>query len=789
MISTRMVAGGSNPALSSTPSTGNSGPISLNAPSITLGPGTQLLAWANAGYTPGNISIIASTTVDGSLGETLNNEVDPLKQYDVDSGVQIDDATLDGGNVDVSANASTYTFAEYDVYGPSLSTLVIDELVAQMSNPTVTTLTFTNASGGAPSTISRSVGDWISDGFAVGQEIQAVGSQSNDGEVYTIAGISPQTLDLAPGEYLTDETDTDTASVQQVVSSLLPQNLPTVAFDSSGNEVSAPGSATPVTSTALADFEELAQQVELLGAFPVFDGVISHATSSVELLGASSINASGDVDIESDSTADAQIDTPSYILGGAYADSEGYATTTLGDGVTIDAGGTFTLGSTVENTMTANIDIEGGLVDPNATFLANGAEKLGGQYGLKIPGPALDVAYGVGVSDASTSLDSGASVQAAQVKICSNVTNFFDTTAASAVTAPGLQNPATNQGNADYQGQAVSVAISNLTSSSSTQVDGTVIAGTGAAITANANNEMNITYANAKVRNEPISEQYAPAKYINSIEDLEDVYQLKDLSSENGLRQSTGHLGIAAGITYVQSSNLASASIGPTGIVSSQGSLTENATATDAFAAAAIGAALTQSTVALGGALVIANESNQAFATIESTGGVNASGALSVTADATIPLLHSAETQLENIPQFFANAFAPSQTQSSQPGVPSNLSDPDSLDSIEALLSQLELGASLLGDISNYTNAETGLPTSVATTFVGAANESGQAKTQTNGSQNEGVLGVSGSVDLFSANNEAEAWIGPDAKVNVDSPSASDQQSVSVTASASSTRD
>ena len=301
VISTRMVAPGANPITA--PSIGPSGPIMLTAPQITLGPGTQLLSWANNNYASGEIFISATNTLTATWEGTLNNTVDPVKIYDVGSGVQLDGATLDGGNVSIFSDASTIKFAEYDVFGPSLTGELAGQQLASMSDPTTTTLTFTNASGSTGSTITRSSGSWISDNFVVGDQLQVIGSQSNDGVLYTIAGVSPQTLTLAAGEYLTDETDTDSATVQQVVTSVLPQNLPTVNFDQDGNELPQSGSGTSTPSTALTEFEELGQQVNVLGTFPVFDGLISHATTSVELLGATSISSMGNVDIESSSTS------------------------------------------------------------------------------------------------------------------------------------------------------------------------------------------------------------------------------------------------------------------------------------------------------------------------------------------------------------------------------------------------------------------------------------------------------------------------------------------------------
>ena len=585
------------------------------------------------------------------------------------------------------------------------------------------------------------------------------------------------------------------------------------------------------------------------------------------------------------------------ILGGVYADSEGYATTTLGSGVSISATGTFNLESSVTNTMAATINIEGGLVDPNLVYAISTTKTA--NYGLKIPGPTIDFAYGVAVSNAATTVEQGATVQAGGLTaISSNVENDFQTAASSSLTAPGLQNPGTKKGNAEFQGEGVAVAISNITSSSSTQVNGNVTAGASAGITSEADNNDNDTYSFAKVRNEPISEKLNVTRgeiFENEIPNL----------VTGGLRQSTGPLGLAAGVTVVQSSNQASAYIGPTGAVMVHGNLTVNATASDNFHASAIGAGLSQSTVALGGAFDYANESNQAFASIESTAGVNATGALSVTADATIPVAHNLLEQFGAIAQFFTDAVDSSQTpllttgdiqdvtgltnelvnqldplasylwgqipaadqatlassssaplllaetlvndlnaiisggisiytaarfagvtlssatqklldsnptgeqiellnrmllddaypsfisgvlQSNEPSVPADLSDPNDLAEVQALLEQFELAASYLGDASAYLNGEAGLPQNVTTTYVGAASESGsQTGTLKTGTetQTEGLVGVSGSLNIFTTDNVAKAWVGQGARINQDPSFASPDQCVKVEANAS----
>ncbi len=109
------------------------------------------------------------------------------------------------------------------------------------------------------------------------------------------------------------------------------------------------------------------------------------------------------------------------------------------------------------------------------------------------------------------------------------------------------------------------------------------------------------------------------------------------------------------------------------------GNLTVNAQAMDTFRASAIGAALSLSEFAIGGAVSDAHESNQAFASIDSTAGVNASGALAVTAEATLPLVLIPVEQYDQLKQFFEN-----ETSSGTP-----LFEPGSITSVSGLISTL----------------------------------------------------------------------------------------------------
>src|SRR5262249_39959085 len=148
-------------------------------------------------------------------------------------------------------------------------------------------------------------------------------SQFNDQLSYHIADITPQVLTLSPEDYLTNETDTGVATVKQLITSVVPEDLPLVALDANGNIVPSSGGSLGSVFRAGDLVTGLAQQASFFDRlFPVFSGITAHATATVQILGNANIESSGNVDIESSATSSGKVSVPSVILGAAYADSE-----------------------------------------------------------------------------------------------------------------------------------------------------------------------------------------------------------------------------------------------------------------------------------------------------------------------------------------------------------------------------------------------------------------------------------------------------------------------------------
>ncbi len=93
-ISSRQIGTGTD-ALNS-PSTGNSGNISFEAPQITVSDGASILAHATGGFTPGNITMTATQSASDPV---------VLPSIRANAQISIGNATISGGNISITADA------------------------------------------------------------------------------------------------------------------------------------------------------------------------------------------------------------------------------------------------------------------------------------------------------------------------------------------------------------------------------------------------------------------------------------------------------------------------------------------------------------------------------------------------------------------------------------------------------------------------------------------------------------------------------------------------------------
>src|SRR5262249_13712320 len=92
-INTRKVAQGADPTNDAVASTGNSGKITLNAPSITVNSGGVLDASANSGFTAGDITLSAYSNPTSSLTLSTN-----IGNTSASSSITVN-GTITGGNI------------------------------------------------------------------------------------------------------------------------------------------------------------------------------------------------------------------------------------------------------------------------------------------------------------------------------------------------------------------------------------------------------------------------------------------------------------------------------------------------------------------------------------------------------------------------------------------------------------------------------------------------------------------------------------------------------------------
>ncbi len=443
VVSTCAVAAGSNPALSATHSTANSGDLSLNAPQIFIGAGTVLLANADSGFTGGAIRLTANAQLNFTLDVTSAlSTLIPWKVHETTADIEIAGATLRGNTVQIIANSNPTSFAGYDVFGQGWESLVAGKNVANLSNDSGTTLTFQNQNGASGATITRDVGSWLTDGFEIGQEIQAIGSRYNDLTTFTVADVTPLVITLSNRDVLTNEVDTGTATIKQLLSSVLPQDTPVEGKDAQGN-VKAPVGNVFNVGNLVKGFGQLGAMSELISGLlqSAFFGVTSKATATIQTVGTTTIAADDKVDIETASTPSAEANSPGILptfnLGVTYANSEGTATTTINSGTSITAGGDFILNALVTNSMKSKVNVSAGLIMPTVTLAANAYTKENAT-GVKIPGPAISVAYGKARSTSSVLLAQGASVTVGgNVDINANNANEFEVSATTRDCRPG----------------------------------------------------------------------------------------------------------------------------------------------------------------------------------------------------------------------------------------------------------------------------------------------------------------------------------------------------------------
>jgi hypothetical protein len=714
---------------------------------ITVRDGTQITL-------PGDLTFTTKAGLDLTWQQILLNPL--FTEQGTEAKIEIgNNARISAANVAFTADSNTSKFTKYDVFEDGLLGLLEGNQLAETTGDPK--IKFEAAVDSKPAKITRLDNrSWETDGFDVGEEIKIIGSAKNDDNTYTIAAIKGNILELAPTDVLQSEDAPEGIVIKQVLTSVLPKDVPIQYFvrDENGKIIPMPTAQleTPTVEQASNILKQQVVQNKILDFNLPVEAIKSAANSQITIKSNASITATGDVSIFASALSDVTLDTPNMFLGGAYAESNAIAKTIVETGASISAGGDVALSSSVSNTLDLNVRVKSsGLIGTAGKF-------------LKIPGVQLSFAYGKGVSDSQTVVNDGAIINGNDVNVSSLTDNDFKV---------ATKSQAKNQGNV---GLALGVAISDMESNSNAQVFGDVTARGDVAVNAEATNEFNQIEANGVVKQLKLPFQDRAQQQIKQqLEGQLEKVKQKLQALKPGLGQNIGSSGeqkvtvdVGAGIAIANSTNHANAEIGDGARVQSAGKLDVTANAEDNFKAIAIGGAKMGSDVSIGGAVSVADYSNTANAHIGNAV-VDVAHALTVKADATVPNQIEIDDDLKDI-------------QNLSFGAPPDLSF-SNLDEAAEVYEDvdnyaIETGQSLdkLSNIEDYLNTNLGVANKIATTFVAASAEAGGDNG--NGKQ----LAVSGSVNLLTVNNAADAWIGQGAQINQTTALAAADQTVTVDA-------
>ena len=216
----------------------------INDPDNLRIDGNVLLAGSLSVTAGGNVTVAdgARLQMGGALALTADagyastwTAVTPVYQS-LNANVAIDvgaNATLSGASVSLRVASSNARQADFE----------IDEIALQGFNPAQlanifvpalppgVAINFADGGGNNPDTISRTDvgGDWLADGFAIGQTIEVAGTASNNG-FFQIASINATVITLTSAATLTTESAVDGPLLEVVI-----LNTPsTISFNDNG---------------------------------------------------------------------------------------------------------------------------------------------------------------------------------------------------------------------------------------------------------------------------------------------------------------------------------------------------------------------------------------------------------------------------------------------------------------------------------------------------------------------------------------------------------------------------
>ena len=663
----------------------------------------------------------------------------------------------------------------------------------------------------AGNTVTRGSGDWIADGFTVGQAVQIQQSPANNGW-YRIGAITATTITLqtVTGGAVTLVAGTTSGSPTDVTVStsvtLLHPNLTfggsTLARDSGSwtTDGFAVGDAIRVSGGITANAGQYrigaisadGRTLTLtLNAGQSLTSEVMTATNVQRIMSASETGGTATEGSFTDSVkqffdGNGLNSMLNFLV--KVAKAKATSALTIADGATIEATGNLTVSSTAtstisfytlslllgfsyaEGTAAATVDIGAATLNSAGdltvssqvnntvdatTMIMNGITgllfKVTSPIGKAITGPAITVTLGFATSTSATTVGAGSLLQGANVKITAKNTNTFNTSASSSVFGVKEKNT----------GIGIAVAVANYTSTAAVTVAGTVRGTTSVTFDSRSINTKADATAYATLSASPYLP--APQKVKNLFNSLAGKLKLNlDPTAQ------ASDISAAAGVTVVTSVNTATLTVLGTALVGSGGALTASSYAADNFIAVAVASATLSSSkftsggsiakFSVSGGVVVADHSNTATTTVADGSRLTAAGLLTVSADAEVP---NQLRILQLIQTLKTNPFTP-------PAQPvTDTTDPVANGTAvnNGVTQANDTGTSMPAAVANYLAALVGLlnilktiPQQIATTTV--ASHAGGTSTDQDGNETARTsFALSGTVMVLTVSNLASAVV------------------------------
>ncbi|WP_197455992.1 choice-of-anchor Q domain-containing protein [Stieleria neptunia] len=555
----------------------------LSAGDIHLDAEVSSIVRANASAEPAAIVRIQNAFIAAQFLSIKATALDRLGVFgfkkDATADIHIFGSNIQAEKIVIEANADTSLLAD------------IQEVTVS-GNPT---FTFSSDPSGV-STITRSEGSWLSDGFVPGHSLDVVGSASNDGAYY-VEQVTETTLTLAAETVLVDESV---------------------------------GDITVSASAIIPNPEDIVDS--LLGFQGSAIATISNATSNVLIDGTTAISATGNVEIASSAESKATPFFPGFAIkhvfgiGAVYAASHATSNAIIEGGTTVQAN-QFSLTSSSGNTISASAMLNA----KNTPF---------------------NIAFAGSVASSNTDAHTGPNteIRANNITVAAESEHDLATTAATlgqgggglgmsvafgifdSATDAYIAGIATASGSVDVT--ASSVGVNNLVES-----DTRALGNTGAFFT--------------QVQN--TVDAYGRAVANRVIGELADSFFIKRVISKTFPLLETGKLNLSGAFAVADVDNHVDAYISGTAIVSA-GDLNVTAEVLDRKSLAANGET-TSDSVAIGGAVAFGRYDVSADATIKSNAVTNATGDTNVTATVTMPVPEIDFSDPQEIVDYITNSI------------------------------------------------------------------------------------------------------------------------------------